>query len=88
MKTFRIGIVGIGAIAEMHARAIADIDGAELVGGCCRTESKGLEFAKKFSCKFYPTCEELLEQEKRPMKGSGEYGSCVATHRGSPSRLR
>ncbi len=64
MKTFRIGIVGIGAIAEMHARAIADIDGAELVGGCCRTESKGLEFAKKFSCKFYPTCEELLEQEK------------------------
>ena len=31
---------------------------------------------------------ELIEQEKRPMKGSGEYGSCVATHRGSPSRLR
>ena len=31
---------------------------------------------------------ELIEQEKHPMKGGGEYGSCVATHRGSPSRLR
>jgi len=64
MKSFRIGIVGIGAIAEMHARAIADIEGAELVGGCCRTESKAQEFAEKFSCRWYPSHEELYEQEQ------------------------
>ncbi len=41
----RAAIIGIGAIARMHARALRDIPGVELVAGTCRTEEKGRSFA-------------------------------------------
>ena len=34
----RAAIIGIGAIAKMHARALADIPGVELAAATCRTE--------------------------------------------------
>jgi len=60
----RMGIVGIGAIARMHALAIADIDGAELVGGCCRTQEKGERFVEEFGGRWYPTAEEMMDAEQ------------------------
>ena len=60
----RIGIVGIGAIARLHALAIADIDGAQLVGGCCRTAEKGQRFMDEFGGRWYPTAEALMDAEQ------------------------
>ena len=60
-QEFRIGIVGIGGIAESHAKAIADIPNAHLVGGCCRTEAKGQQFAKKFACEWFSDYESMFE---------------------------
>ena len=60
-RQFRIAIVGIGAIAEKHALAIADISNAQLVAGCCRTESKGKKFAEEFHCEYFPTVESMLD---------------------------
>jgi UDP-N-acetyl-2-amino-2-deoxyglucuronate dehydrogenase len=63
----RIAIIGVGAIAGMHARAIADLskDGrATLVAGCCRSEDKGRKFARQFGGAWYPSAEELLDREK------------------------
>lgn len=60
---YRIGIIGIGAIASMHARAIADLDHARLLAGSSRTEHKGRAFAEQFGCRWYPDYEQLLDQE-------------------------
>ena len=59
--THRIAIAGIGAVAEMHARSIADLSDAELVAGSCRTESKGREFAAEFDCEYYADTETMLD---------------------------
>ena len=58
-----VAIAGIGAAAEMHARAIADIAGADLVAGSCRTESKGEAFADEFDCEWYADTEAMLDAE-------------------------
>ena len=60
----RAAIIGIGAIARMHARAIGDLDGVELVGGCCRTEEKGRAFAAEFGCRWYADAASMLRREK------------------------
>ena len=42
-KSYRIAIIGIGAIADVHALAIGDLDNLELVAACCRGEEKRQE---------------------------------------------
>lgn len=61
--THRIAIAGIGAVAELHALSIEDLDDAELVAGSCRTESKGRDFAAEFDCGWYADTEEMLDVE-------------------------
>jgi len=61
--TARIAIAGIGAVAAMHAESIADIDGAELVAGSCRTEARGREFAEEYGCTWYADTEAMLDAE-------------------------
>lgn len=63
-KTYRIAIVGIGAIAGMHARAIADLPNAELVAGSCRTEAKGKKFVDQFGGKWFADYETMLDEAK------------------------
>ncbi len=58
-----VAIAGIGAVAEMHARALADIDGADLVAGSCRTEETGRAFADEFDCAWYGSTEAMLDSE-------------------------
>lgn len=60
----RIAVVGVGAIANLHAMAIGDLGGVRLVGGSCRTESKGQKFAEQFGCNWYPDYREMLDREK------------------------
>jgi predicted dehydrogenase len=60
----RAAIIGIGAIAKMHARALADIPGIELVAATCRTEEKGKAFAAEFNCDWYPDAATMLRRAK------------------------
>jgi predicted dehydrogenase len=60
--THTVAIAGIGSVAELHALSVADIDGAELVAGSCRTESKGREFADEFDCEWYADTETMLDE--------------------------
>ena len=64
MSKHRIGIIGVGAIATMHARAIADIEGAELVAGVCRTEANGRKFVDAFGGAWYGDFEAMLDEVK------------------------
>ncbi|MFB6074410.1 MAG: Gfo/Idh/MocA family protein [Haloarculaceae archaeon] len=63
MSTHRIAIAGIGAVAELHARSIGDIDAAELVAGSCRTGERGREFAAEFDCSYYAETARMLDAE-------------------------
>ena len=60
----RAAIIGIGAIARLHARALADIPGVELVAACCRTEEKGRAFAAEYGCSWHADAAAMLRREK------------------------
>ncbi|MBM1105722.1 Gfo/Idh/MocA family oxidoreductase [Aurantibacter crassamenti] len=64
MKTIGIGFIGAGDIADLHAEAINDLQGAELIGIWNRTTSKAEVKAAKFGCDVYSTVDELLADPK------------------------
>ena len=80
-KTYRVGIVGIGLIAEFHARALAELPNAKLVAGCCRTAQRGRSFAEKFSCDYVADYEELCRRDDVEV-----VSICTPSER-TPSRL-
>lgn len=61
MKIIKIGLLGAGDVADLHAEAINSLEGAELVGLWNRTPEKGALKAKKYGCKVYKTEEELFQ---------------------------
>jgi len=63
VKEWKFGIVGGGLIADFHARAIADIPNARLVGCYNRTFEKAQRLAEKYHCKAFADLRELLSQE-------------------------
>ena len=60
----RAAIIGIGAIARLHARALRTIPDVELVAASCRTEEKGRAFAAEFSCRWYDDTARMIRREK------------------------
>ena len=60
MDTIKIGFLGAGDIADLHAEAVNDLQGAELVGIWNRTHKKAVLKAKKFGCKTYDSVDALL----------------------------
>ena len=55
------GIVGLGMIAEFHARAIQAMEGATLVACCSRNREKADRFGEKFGCRGYEAIEAFLD---------------------------
>jgi UDP-N-acetyl-2-amino-2-deoxyglucuronate dehydrogenase len=55
------GIVGCGMIADFHARAIADIRGANLVSCFGRSNTSADPFAAKHNCTPYTSLSEMLQ---------------------------
>ena len=60
----RAAIIGIGAIAQVHARALGGIDGVTLVAASCRSAEKGQAFAQAFNCSWYDDTAKMLRREK------------------------
>jgi predicted dehydrogenase len=60
-KTIGIGFLGAGDVADLHAEAINNLEGAKLVGLWNRTREKGEAKARKYGCRTFATEEELLE---------------------------
>ncbi|MBS1231876.1 MAG: oxidoreductase domain protein [Bacteroidetes bacterium] len=58
------GIIGAGAIAEVHARAIDTIMEAELIGVYDHNPDKTTSFSMKYNCKAFDSAEELCKDEK------------------------
>jgi UDP-N-acetyl-2-amino-2-deoxyglucuronate dehydrogenase len=60
MKKWNFGIIGAGVIANFHAKAILDIENAELVAVCDKNNEKADKFASEYSCNSYYDYLELL----------------------------
>ena len=58
------GIIGAGAIAEVHARAIDTIMEAELIGVYDNNPDKSIAFSLKYKCKAFETSEELCNDDR------------------------
>ncbi|MDP4284159.1 MAG: Gfo/Idh/MocA family oxidoreductase [Bacteroidota bacterium] len=61
-KNFGFGIVGAGMISHFHARAIAEIKTARLLGIYSINKIKSDQFAGKHNCEAYDTLDEMLSQ--------------------------
>lgn len=59
MRQKRFGIIGSGAVAEIHAQAIQASDKAGLAGVFSRNAAQAEAFAKKYKCQSYKTLEEM-----------------------------
>ena len=57
------GIIGCGMIANFHAKAIRDIDGAELVACFNRTAPKAEKLAAEFGGEVYTDLSEMLKRD-------------------------
>lgn len=62
-ELYRVGIIGAGDVADLHARAIADLDSAALVAAARRSEGPGRAFADTHDCTWYANYDNLLETE-------------------------
>ncbi len=64
MNTIGIGFIGAGDIANLHAEAINELQGAELVGIWNRTHETAVKKAAQFGCKSFHTLADLLADPK------------------------
>lgn len=61
MNHWRIGIVGAGMIADFHAKAVRDIQGAELVGFCDNGSGRAKLLAEKYHCRAFDGFKTLIK---------------------------
>ena len=61
MKTWNFGIIGAGVIADFHARAIADIGNAKLVGFCDGGSGRAKKLAYKYNAKAFDDYQQMVD---------------------------
>jgi predicted dehydrogenase len=59
-KTYKVGIIGAGVIADFHARALGAMDNAELVAAYARKPDRAKAFGKNYHCQSYSNIDEFL----------------------------
>lgn len=60
MKPLRMGVVGVGALGQHHARILSHLDAVELVGVVDSRPEQGTAVAEKLGCQWFPDAEQLL----------------------------
>lgn len=61
-RTYRIGIAGCGKVAQLHARAIQELEGAQLVGAWSRSEKSARDFAEQHDATAYPSVARMVAE--------------------------
>lgn len=59
-----VGIIGCGAIAKTHAKAVQTLEGAQLVACCDIDQTIGINFSEQFSCIFHQDFNQLLAMKE------------------------
>lgn len=60
MKKIKFGILGCGTIGDVHARAIMELEDAELTAVCDANAERASDYAKKYGVKPYSSFEDML----------------------------
>ena len=63
MKTYRVGVVGCGGIAQVHGAVLRDLEGVELIACADIRRERAEDFAQKYGGKAYDSMEAMLEAE-------------------------
>ncbi len=63
MKTWNIGVVGSGLIADFHARAIGDIPNAKFTACCDKVPERAATLAEKYGAKAFTSYEEMVKSD-------------------------
>jgi predicted dehydrogenase len=79
MNPIRFGIVGTGAIAPFHAKAIQSIEGAQLIGVASRTRENAQRFAQDHGASFVAA--DALELVRHPQIDAIAITTPSALHR-------
>ncbi len=58
---YKFGIIGLGLIADFHAKAIEAMEGAVVHSCMSRSEKKAVLFGEKYGCRAFTSMEEMLE---------------------------
>lgn len=64
MKSWNFGIIGTGMIADIHAKAIQNLDRGNLAGVCSSDPAKANVFAEKYNCKAFANYTEMLASDQ------------------------
>lgn len=64
MKTYRVGLVGCGGIAQVHGAALQELPGVELIACADIRPERARDFAEKYGGRAYASLEEMLEGEQ------------------------
>jgi len=64
MKKLRVGLVGLGKVAESHLAAYKDVEAIDVVAGSDINEVRLKHISQRWGLHGYTDCRELLEKEK------------------------
>jgi predicted dehydrogenase len=64
MKNYKVGIVGLGKVAHLHAQALKEIGNAAFTAGCSRSISKAESYCRDYGATPYDSIPHMVEQEK------------------------
>ncbi len=80
IRKVKYGIIGTGAIAQLHAQALGSVEQAELFMVFDTVGERARVFAEKHNCRYANSLEELLQSEVEAVTiatPSGLHGECV-----------
>ena len=63
MSIYKVGIVGLGKVARLHADALAEIDNAEFVAGCSRSLEKARSFCSEYGAEGYNNLRTMVREK-------------------------
>jgi predicted dehydrogenase len=63
MKKYRLGLIGLGEVAEVHLEAYKNIEGIEVVAGAELRKDRLRQLANKWKIEGYTSYEEMLRKE-------------------------
>ena len=66
LKKVRVGVVGVGALGQWHAKNYAALPGAELAGVYDIDAGRASEIAMRYNTRTFASIEELAEMLARP----------------------
>ncbi len=64
MKTLGFGVIGLGVISDVHAKAINDLPGCKLVAGLDAVEARAKQFGETYGCRGYTDLDAFLADEE------------------------